>query len=71
MLLDHVRSPILAVRLLEWLLVLPLRRFAGCDLMRDPLDYLGAVGFAMESCRRSRLGVVMEVVARKGPDSGS
>jgi ubiquinone/menaquinone biosynthesis C-methylase UbiE len=71
LLLDHVRSPILAVRLLERLLDPPLRRFAGCDLMRDPLDYLGAVGFAVESCRRSRLGVILEVVARKGADSGS
>jgi SAM-dependent methyltransferase len=66
LLLDHVRSPILAVRLVERLLGPPLRRFSGCDLMRDPLDYLGAGGFVVESCRRSRLGVVLEVVARKG-----
>lgn len=71
LLLDHVRSPILAVRLVERLLAPPLRRFSGCDLLRDPLDYLGAVGFVVEGCRRSRLGIVLEVVARKGPDSGS
>ena len=45
LLLDHVRSPMLAVRLAERLLAPPLRRFSGCDLMRDPLDYLDAVGF--------------------------
>jgi ubiquinone/menaquinone biosynthesis C-methylase UbiE len=70
LLLDHVRSPILAVRLMERLVGPPLRRFSGSDLMRDPLDYLGAVGYVVESCRRSRLGVVLEVVARKGTGSG-
>ena len=59
------------MRLVERLLAPPLRRFSGCDLLRDPLDYLGAVGFVVEGCRRSRLGIVLEVVARKGPDSGS
>ena len=66
LLLDHVRSPILAVRLVERLLAPPLRRFSGCDLLRDPLDYLEAVGFRVELCERSRWGIVLEVVARKG-----
>jgi ubiquinone/menaquinone biosynthesis C-methylase UbiE len=69
LLLEHVRSPILPVRLVERLLDVPLRRYAGCHLLRDPLDYLGAVGFVVESCRRSRWGIVLEVVARKGPGS--
>jgi hypothetical protein len=34
--------------------------------MRDPLDYLDAVGFRVELCERSRWGIVLEVVARKG-----
>jgi ubiquinone/menaquinone biosynthesis C-methylase UbiE len=66
LLLDHVRSPNWPVRLVERLLDLPLRRFAGCHLLRDPLDYLGTVGFIVERCHRSRWGIVLEVVARKG-----
>jgi len=54
LLFDHVKSPILAVRLVERLLSLPLRRFSGCDLMRNPLDYLGAIGFVVDRCERSR-----------------
>jgi hypothetical protein len=59
------------VRLVERLVGPPLRRFSGCDLMCDPLDYLGTVGFVVERGRRSRLGVVLEVVARKVTGSGS
>jgi ubiquinone/menaquinone biosynthesis C-methylase UbiE len=66
LLLDHVRSPIWTARLAERLLDPPLRRFAGCNLLRDPLDYLGAVGFVIERCDRSRWGIVLDVVARKG-----
>jgi ubiquinone/menaquinone biosynthesis C-methylase UbiE len=66
LLLDHVRSPIMPVRLVERLLDRPLRRFSGCNLMRDPLDYRGAVGFVVDRCDRIRWGTVVEVVARKG-----
>jgi ubiquinone/menaquinone biosynthesis C-methylase UbiE len=66
LLLDHVRSPIRTARFAERLLDPPLRRFAGCNLLRDPLDYLGAVGFVIERCDRSRWGIVLDVVARKG-----
>jgi len=66
LLLDHVRSPIWPVHFVERLLDLPLRRFAGCHLLRDPLNYLGAVGFRVERRDRSRWGIVLEVVARKG-----
>jgi SAM-dependent methyltransferase len=66
LLLDHVRSPIMPVRLVERLLDRPLRRFSGCNLMRDPLDYLCAVGFVVDRCDRFRWGIVVEVVARKG-----
>ena len=65
LLLDHVRSQIWAVRFVEQLLDLPSRRFAGCHLLRDPLDYLGAAGFRVERRDRSRWGIVLEVVARK------
>lgn len=66
LLLDHVRSPLWPVHFVERLLDVPLRRLAGCHLLRDPLDYLEAVGFRVERRDRSRWGIVLEVVARKG-----
>jgi hypothetical protein len=53
------------VRFVERLLDPPMRRFAGWNLLRDPLDYLGTVGFRVERCDRSRGGIVLEVVARE------
>ena len=66
LLLDHVRSSIWPVYFVERLLDLPLRRFAGCHLLRDPLEYLGVGGFSVERRDRSRWYMVLEVVARKG-----
>jgi ubiquinone/menaquinone biosynthesis C-methylase UbiE len=66
LLLDHVRSPVAPVRWAERLLDPLLARLTGVHLLRDPLDHLGAVGFAIERCRRTRWGVIEEVVARKG-----
>jgi len=66
LLLDHVRRPIWTARFAERLLDPPLRRYAGCHLLRDPLNYLGAAGFVIERCERSRWGIVLDVVARKG-----
>ena len=66
LLLDHARSSIMPVRLVERLLDRPLRGFSGCNLMRDPLDYLSAVGFVVDRCDHFRWGIVLEVVARKG-----
>lgn len=66
LLLDHVRSPIAPVRWAERLLDPLMARFTGVHLLRDPLDYLGAVGFTVERCARSRWGIIEEVVARKG-----
>jgi ubiquinone/menaquinone biosynthesis C-methylase UbiE len=66
LLLDHVRSPIRPVRWAERLVDAPLRRFACVHLLRDPLDYLEVMGFQVECHDRSRWGIVLEVVARKG-----
>jgi ubiquinone/menaquinone biosynthesis C-methylase UbiE len=52
--LDHVRSPNRPVRWADRLLDPPMRRFAGVHLLRDPLDYLGTMGFRVERCDRSR-----------------
>ncbi|MBI3970661.1 MAG: class I SAM-dependent methyltransferase [Chloroflexi bacterium] len=65
LLLEHVRSPVGPVRWVERLLD-PLARLTGDHLLRDPLDHLGAAGFSVERCDRSKWGIVEEVVARKG-----
>ena len=42
-------------------------RFAADHLVRDPLDYLGSLGFEIDSVQRLKRGIVERVVARK-PD---
>jgi hypothetical protein len=63
--LDHVRSPVAPVRWAEHLLDPLVARRTGDHLLRDPLDYLEAVGFHVAWCERSGWGMVEEVVARK------
>jgi hypothetical protein len=41
----------------------PLVGLTGDHLLRDPLDHLGAIGFDVERCERSRWGFIEEVVA--------
>lgn len=65
--LDHGRSTAAPVRWLERLLDPLMARHTGVHLLRDPLDYLGAVGFAIERCDRSRAGIIEEIVARRCP----
>jgi ubiquinone/menaquinone biosynthesis C-methylase UbiE len=64
-LVEHVRSPAMPVRALQRLLDRPSVRFAGDHLVRDPLDYLGAEGFEVESAERLKWGIVERVLARK------
>lgn len=71
LLLDHVRSPIAPVRWTERLLDPFLVGFARNHLLRDPLDYIGSVGFTIEHCARTRWGIIEEVVARKDASASS
>lgn len=64
-LLEHVRSPVAPVRWVERALHPLSLRFEGDNLTREPLDYLGDVGFAIESVERLKWGIVERVVARK------
>jgi ubiquinone/menaquinone biosynthesis C-methylase UbiE len=64
LLLDFARSPIAPVRWFERA-VAPLTARSRFSLLRDPLDYLEAVGFTIEHVDRFRLGMIEEVVARK------
>lgn len=66
LLLDHVPSPHCAVRLIERAIDPLTKSLWSFSLMRDPLDSLEAVGFAIEHCERTRLGVLEAIVARKG-----
>jgi ubiquinone/menaquinone biosynthesis C-methylase UbiE len=64
-LLEHVRSSSLAVRVVQRVLDPLSVRFTADHLVRDPLDYLGNVGFEIESVERLKWGIVEHVVARK------
>jgi ubiquinone/menaquinone biosynthesis C-methylase UbiE len=64
-LLEHVRSPLFAVRAVQRLLEPLSVRFEADHLLRDPLDYLANEGFEVESVERLKLGIVERTVARK------
>jgi ubiquinone/menaquinone biosynthesis C-methylase UbiE len=64
-LLEHVRSPVLAVRAVQRVLDPLAVRFEADHLVRDPLDYLAGEGFEVESVQRSKWGIVERVIARK------
>jgi SAM-dependent methyltransferase len=65
LLLEHVRSPLLPVRLGQRLPEPLAVRFEADHLLREPLQHLRAEGFGVEALRRSKLGVVERVAARK------
>ncbi|CAA9414925.1 MAG: Phosphatidylethanolamine N-methyltransferase [uncultured Rubrobacteraceae bacterium] len=65
LLLEHVRSPILPVRLLQRVLD-PLAVLLDHDhLLREPLRHVEDTGLAVERLERSKLGVVERLAARK------
>jgi ubiquinone/menaquinone biosynthesis C-methylase UbiE len=65
LLLEHVRSPLLPIRIAERLLEPLMLRFEADHLTREPLEHLRAEGFAIERLERSKLGIVERVAARK------
>jgi hypothetical protein len=65
LLLEHVRSPLLPVRLGQRLLDPLAARFEADHLLREPHEHLAAEGFAVERLERSKLGIVERVAARK------
>ena len=64
LLLEHVRSPLLPVRLLQRLLDPLFVRCYGDHLLREPLDHLAAAGFVVDRVERSKAGVIERLVAR-------
>jgi len=63
-LLEHVRSPVAPVDLVQRVLSPLQQRIIGCHLRRETVDLARAKGFTIESERRRLLGVVRLVVAR-------
>jgi ubiquinone/menaquinone biosynthesis C-methylase UbiE len=64
-LMEHVRSPLRRVRAGQRLLEPLFLRLEHDHLTRDPLDYLKAEGFEVESVTRLKWGIVERTVARK------
>ena len=67
-LLEHVRSPVRAVRGVQRLLAPAFVRFGADHVLREPLEQVQAEGFSIDLLERSKLGLVERLVARKpGP----
>jgi ubiquinone/menaquinone biosynthesis C-methylase UbiE len=64
-LLEHVRSPLLPVRLLQHILDPLFVRCYGDHLLREPLDHLAAAGFVVDRVERCKGGMIERLVARK------
>jgi ubiquinone/menaquinone biosynthesis C-methylase UbiE len=69
LLLEHVRSPLLPIRLGQRLLEPLAVRLEADHLLREPLEHLRAEGFEVERLERSKLGIVERVSARKSAGS--
>jgi hypothetical protein len=65
LLLEHVRSPLLPVRLLQRILDPLFVRCYGDHLLREPRDHLAAAGFVVDQVERSKGGTIERLVARK------
>jgi ubiquinone/menaquinone biosynthesis C-methylase UbiE len=63
--LEHVRSPAPAVRVVQRTLEPLFRWLGGDNLLREPLDQLRAERFDIEEQERSKWGIVERVSARK------
>ena len=65
LLLEHVRSPILPMRLLQRVLESLTLLLDHDHLLREPLRHVQDTGLVVERLERSKLGVVERLVARK------
>jgi ubiquinone/menaquinone biosynthesis C-methylase UbiE len=64
-LMEHVRSPVRAVRAVERMLEPLFLRLEHDHLTREPLEHLEAHGFVIDELERSKLGIVERVAAHK------
>jgi ubiquinone/menaquinone biosynthesis C-methylase UbiE len=65
LLFEHVRSPLLPIRLGQRALEPLFLRFEQDHLLREPLEHVRSVGFQVERLERHRLGIVERLAARK------
>jgi ubiquinone/menaquinone biosynthesis C-methylase UbiE len=65
LLLEHVGSPLAAVRALEWVIEALTFWHERDHMTREPLRHLRAQGFQVEELERRKLGVVELVAARR------
>ncbi|MDP8952916.1 MAG: class I SAM-dependent methyltransferase [Actinomycetota bacterium] len=65
LLLEHVRSPLLPVRLAQTVLDPLFVLLDGDHLLREPLCHVEAEGLLVERLERSKLGIVERLAARK------
>lgn len=64
-LLDHVRSPLAPVRMVQRLLEPVFLRWEADHLLREPERRVAEAGLEVEHCQRSKLGLVLRLAARK------
>jgi ubiquinone/menaquinone biosynthesis C-methylase UbiE len=64
-LVEHVRSPVGPVHIVQQVLEPVMLRLEHDHLLRDPVDHLPTYGFEIETCERTKWGIVERVVARK------
>lgn len=64
-LLDHVRSPLTPVRVVQRALEPLFRRLEADHLLREPERRVQEAGLNIEHCARSKLGLVLRLAARK------
>lgn len=64
-LLEHVRSPLVAVRAAQRALQPLFLRLEADHLLREPERRVQEAGLIVEHCERSKLGLVLRLVARK------
>jgi len=65
LLMEHVRSPAGPIRMGQRALEPLMLRFEQDHLLREPLEHVRAVGFAVERLERSKAGIVERLAARK------
>ena len=64
-LVEHVRSPVRAVRAGQRVLDPLMVRFKADHLLREPLEHVQAEGLVVDELERARLGIVEQLAARK------
>lgn len=65
LLVEHVRSPVRAVRACQRMLDPLMVRFKADHLLREPLEHVLAEGLSVEELERASLGIVERLAARR------